>query len=253
MRSSRPERAPAAAGRDRGAPLIPLRDDNPSELRPVVSVALIIACVVVFLWQAGLDARGLERAFLSLGAIPAVLTGDVRLHEQLARVPAWLSVFTSMFVHGGWLHLAGNMLYLWIFGDNVEDAFGHLRFAAFYGSCGAVAVAAQVMPDPHSQLPMVGASGAVSGVLGAYLMLYPRARVLVAIPLGLYVDVRRLPAVIVLVLWFAIQLVSSLLGDGREGVAFRAHVGGFIAGMLLTPFLRRPGILLFRYTRLERQ
>ena len=252
MRSSWPERA-QAAGSDRGTPLIPLRDDNPSELRPVVSVALLVVCVVVFLWQAGLDARGLERVFFSLGAIPAVLTGDVRLDPQLVRVPAWLSVFTSMFVHGGWFHLAGNMLYLWIFGDNVEDAFGHLRFAAFYAACGAMAVAAQVMPDPHSQVPMVGASGAVSGVLAAYLLLYPRARVLVAIPLGFYLDVRRLPAVIVLVLWFVIQLASSLLGDGREGVAFRAHVGGFVAGMLLTPVLRRPGIPLFRYTRIERQ
>lgn len=232
--------------------MIPLRDDNPSELSAVVCVALIVACVTVFLWQAGLDARAFERVFLSLGAIPAVLTGDVRLEPQLVRVPVWLSVFTSMFLHGGWLHLAGNMLYLWIFGDNVEDAFGHVRFAAFYAACGAVAVAAQVMPDPHSPVPMVGASGAVSGVLGAYLMLYPRARVLVAIPLGFYLDVRRLPAVLVLVLWFVVQLASSLLGDGREGVAFRAHVGGFVAGMLLAPFLRRPGIPLFRYTRLER-
>jgi membrane associated rhomboid family serine protease len=233
--------------------VIPLKDDNPSELKPVVAVALIVACVSVFLWQSGLDGPAIEHAFLALGAIPAVLSGDLRLEPQFVWVPAWATVLTSMFLHGGWLHLGGNMLYLWIFGDNVEDAFGHFRFAAFYAVCGAAAVAAQVMPAPHSQVPMVGASGAISGVLGAYLLLYPRARILVAIPLGLYLDVRRLPAIVVLALWFVMQLVSSLLGGGHEGIAFRAHVGGFVAGLALAPWLRRPGVPLLRYTRMERR
>ncbi len=232
--------------------MIPLRDDNPSELRPAVSRTFIAICVVVFLWQLGLDAAALQHAFLSLGAVPALLTGDARLEPGFTRVPAWATVLTSMFLHGGWLHLGGNMLYLWIFGDNVEDALGHFRFAVFYVICGVAAVAAQVLPEPQSQVPMVGASGAISGVLGAYLLLYPRARVLVAIPLGLYLDVRRLPALLVLILWFLVQLASSLLGAGHEGVAFRAHIGGFVAGLMLAPFLRRPGIALFRHTRLER-
>ena len=232
--------------------MIPLRDDNPSELRPIVSITMIVACVVVFLWELGLDAAALQHAFLSLGAVPALLTGDARLEAGLARMPVWATVLTSMFLHGSWLHLGGNMLYLWIFGDNVEDAFGHLRFAIFYVVCGVAAVTAQVLPEPQSQVPMVGASGAISGVLGAYLLLYPRARVLVAIPLGWYLDVRHLPALLVLILWFVIQLVSSLPGDGQVGIAFRAHIGGFVAGLVLAPFLRRQGVALFRHTRLER-
>ena len=252
MRSSGPPRPAHVISREHGAPVIPLRDDNPSELRPLVCVVLIAVCGGVFLWQLGLDAGALQRAFVALGAVPAVLTGELRLEPQFVAVPAWASVLTSMFLHGGWLHLAGNMLYLWIFGDNVEDAFGHFRFTLFYAVCGAAAVAAQVMPEPHSQVPMVGASGAISGVLGAYLLLYPRARILVAIPLGCYLDVRRLPAVLVLALWFAIQLLSTLSDGGAGRIAFRAHLGGFIAGLVLAPWLRRPGVPLLRHTRMER-
>jgi membrane associated rhomboid family serine protease len=151
-----------------------------------------------------------------------------------------------MFLHGGWMHLIGNMLYLWIFGNNVEDAMGHARFLAFYVLCGAAAVFAQALPAPDSTIPMIGASGAISGVLGAYLLLYPHARVLVLIPLGAFSRLVYLPAMVVLGFWFALQLLSTLLADPNQpGVAFGAHAGGFVAGMLLIPLFKRRGVPLF--------
>jgi membrane associated rhomboid family serine protease len=145
-----------------------------------------------------------------------------------------------MFMHGGWMHLIGNMLYLWIFGDNVEDSMGHARFLVFYLLCGIAAVLAQALPDPSSIVPMVGASGAISGVLGAYLLLYPLARVLVVIPLGFILQTMRIPAGIVLLLWFGLQLLSNAMQSaGQGGVAFRAHIGGFVAGMILIPLFKQ--------------
>ena len=220
--------------------MIPLHDDNPTDLTPVVTVAFMVLCILVFAWQLTLGEHG-QRAILQFGVIPAVLLGDARLAPDLVAVPAWGTVFTSMFMHGGWMHLIGNMLYLWIFGNNVEDAMGHGRFVLFYMLCGIAAVYAQVLPDPESTIPMIGASGAISGVLGAYLLLYPRARVLVVIPLGIVVYPLRIPAAIVLLLWFGMQLVSSWVsGDQQGGVAFGAHIGGFIMGVALIPFFRKP-------------
>lgn len=218
--------------------MIPLRDDNPTRTTPFVSYALIAACVVVFLWQAALGPR-MEAAIYAFGLIPDVLLGDARLPPDVAVVPAWLTVFTSMFLHGGWMHLIGNMLYLWIFADNVEDRLGHGRFVVFYLLCGVAAAMAQALPDPGSQVPMVGASGAISGVLGAYLLMYPRAHVLVLIPLGVFTQLVRLPALVVLGLWFVLQLVSEALAADGAGVAFRAHIGGFVAGLALLPVFRR--------------
>jgi membrane associated rhomboid family serine protease len=224
--------------------MIPLRDENPVSSTPVVTWALLAACVLVFLWQMSLGAPGFNRAIFSLGVIPAVLFGHAQLPPEIALVPPAATVVTSMFLHGGWMHLAGNMLYLWIFGDNIEDRMGSGRFALFYLVCGTAAVFAQSLPAPTSPVPMIGASGAVSGVLGAYLLLFPRTRVLVLVPIGFILKVIRLPAVWVLGLWFAIQLISSLLApaDGG-GIAFRAHLGGFAAGLLLAPLFllgRRP-------------
>jgi membrane associated rhomboid family serine protease len=224
--------------------MIPLRDENPVSSTPVVTWALLAACVLVFLWQMSLGAPGFNRAIFSLGVIPAVLFGHAQLPPEIALVPPAATVVTSMFLHGGWMHLAGNMLYLWIFGDNIEDRMGPARFVLFYLVCGTAAVFAQSLPAPESPVPMIGASGAVSGVLGAYLLLFPRTRVLVLVPIGFILKVIRLPAVWVLGLWFAIQLISSLLApaDGG-GIAFRAHLGGFAAGLLLAPLFllgRRP-------------
>lgn len=225
--------------------MIPLRDDNPSGTPQVVTIVFIVMCVLVFLWQLSFGAQGGQRIVYALGVVPAVLLGQGQLPPELSLVSPWMTVFTSMFMHGGWMHLIGNMLYLWIFGDNVEDSMGHGRFVVFYLLCGIAAVLAQALPDPSSQIPMVGASGAISGVLGAYLLLYPHARVLVAIPLGFFLHTMRIPAGLVLVLWFGLQLLSSAMAQpGQGGVAFRAHIGGFIAGMILIPIFKQRRVRL---------
>jgi len=225
--------------------MIPLRDDNPSELKPVVTVSLLAGIVLVFLWQLTLGPRGGQAAVYAFGLIPSVLFGTQQLPPELDIVPPTVTVFTSMFLHGGWMHLIGNGLYLWIFGDNVEDAMGHARFLVFYLACGVAAALAQAIPDPTSQLPMIGASGAISGVLGAYLLLYPHARVLVGIPFGFYLHTLHMPAGVVLLLWFGLQFLSNLMAaPGSGGVAFRAHIGGFVAGMVLVGLFKRRGVRL---------
>jgi len=227
--------------------MIPIKDDNPTERPAYVTVALIVLCVLAFLWQQSHSPEAQQRIAYSLGVIPAVLLGGKELPPQLALVPAELTIVTSMFLHGGWLHLIGNMLYLWIFGNNVEDAMGRGRFIVFYLVCGVVAALAQALPSPGSTLPMIGASGAVAGVLGAYLLLHPRARVTVVIPLGFLLYPVVWPAVVVLGLWFLLQIGSSLMMAGQEGgVAWFAHVGGFVAGMALIPLFRRKGVPLWR-------
>jgi|SRR5436190_13753088 len=213
--------------------MIPLRDDNPTRTWPVVTVALIVLCSLVFLWQLSLSTNGQQQAAYLFGFIPAVVFGNAQLEGQW--IPAGATIITSMFLHGGWLHLIGNMLYLWIFGDNIEDRLGRGRFVAFYLLCGAVAALGQGLADARSEVPMIGASGAISGVLGAYLVLYPRAKVLVLVPLLIFITTVRVPALVVLGIWFAGQLLSSLAaapGSGG-GVAFAAHVGGFVAGVVL--------------------
>lgn len=227
--------------------MIPLKDDNPSRhYRPYVSNTLIGLCLLVFLWQFSLEPRAAQIAVYAFGAIPAVLSGQARLPAEMAMVPPLLTVITSMFLHGGWLHLIGNMLYLWIFGDNVEDSMGHVRFLLFYLICGAVAVGAQALPAPESTIPMIGASGAISGMLGAYLLLHPKANVLVFIPLGFFSRLIRVPAMLVLGFWFVLQLVSELGAPEGGGVAFRAHIGGFLAGMALIPLFKGRRVQLFR-------
>jgi membrane associated rhomboid family serine protease len=226
--------------------LIPYRDENPMRIVPLVTYSVLLACLIVFVWQSTLPVVAQQRAILSLGLIPAVLFGHAALPPMLDVVPPTATIFTSMFLHGGIMHLAGNMLFLWIFSDNVEEALGHVRFALFYALCGVAAALAQALPDVSSQIPMIGASGAVSGVLGAYLLLYPHARVVLMAPVGFSLRPVKLPAIVVLGFWFLLQLVSSLLVGGEGGgVAFRAHLGGFVAGMFLVTLLR-PGRLLQR-------
>jgi membrane associated rhomboid family serine protease len=230
--------------------MIPLRDDNPSGSKPIVTITFVIICVLVFLWEFSLGAEGGQRAVYALGVIPAVLLGGAQLPPELALVPPTATIFTSMFMHGGWMHLIGNMLYLWIFGDNVEDSMGHGRYLVFYFLCGIAAVFAQALPEPNSEIPMVGASGAISGVLGAYVLLHPHAKVLVAIPFGFILHTMRLPAGLVLALWFGLQLLSNTMASGEGGgVAFRAHIGGFVAGMLLVTIFKRRNVRLFAPAR----
>jgi membrane associated rhomboid family serine protease len=234
--------------------VIPLHDDNPSATRPVVTVGILVTCVAVYLWQhLVLSHPEAQRALLSFGLIPAVLTGDAALPPALDVIPSWATVFTSMFMHGGFWHLAGNLLFLWVFGNNIEDAMGHGRFLVFYLLCGIAAVAAQVLPNPASEVPMVGASGAISGVLGAYLLLFPRARVLLGVPLGfVLVQIGRFPAMWVLAVWFLMQLGMATLAasrassEGDGGIAFGAHIGGFIAGLALVAFFKRRHVPLWR-------
>ena len=183
---------------------------------------------------------------LALGVTPATLLGDARLPPELYLVPPVATVFSSMFLHGGFMHLAGNMLYLWIFGNNVEDSMGHVRFVIFYLLCGVAAALAQAWPNPDSTIPMIGASGAISGVLGAYLLLFPRARVLVLIPLGAFSRIVYVPAMFVLGFWFVLQLISTALTEGGQGgVAWGAHIGGFVAGMVLIPLFKHRHVRLF--------
>ncbi len=226
--------------------MIPLHDDNPTSLTPFVTVGLIAACVAVFLWQVTLPPEASVQAVYAYGMIPAVLFGEHELPPEVAAIPAELSVVTSMFLHGGWMHLIGNMLYLWIFGNNVEDAMGHLRFIAFYLLCGLAAALAQAFQDLGSTVPMIGASGAIGGVLGAYVLLYPQARVLVLVPLGFFFYTLRIRALYVLGFWFVLQFLQSAMTAGQQGgVAYWAHIGGFVAGMVLILPFRRKGFPLF--------
>lgn len=226
--------------------MFPISDDNSEPGTPIVTWAIIAACVAVFFWQYSLPPGAAELAVYQFGLIPGVLFGTTEMTD--APVPAWATVITSMFMHGGLAHLGGNMLYLWIFGDNIELAMGRLRFIVFYVVCGVAAALTHSLMVPASTVPLVGASGAISGVLGAYLLLYPRGRVRVLfLPLPIII-VRTfyVPAIVVLGLWFVIQVVSGLASPVEEaGVAFWAHVGGFVAGMVLVPFFKRRDVPLF--------
>jgi membrane associated rhomboid family serine protease len=219
--------------------LIPIKDINPTERFAVVTAFFIVVNVAVFIFELLLG-TGSREAFVEVFAlIPKRLFS----HTAAAApgvLPVGATLFTSMFVHGGLLHVAGNMLYLWIFGNNIEDAMGRMRFVVFYFLCGVIAAYSHVLANASSLTPMIGASGAISGVLGAYLMLYPRARVLTLVMLGFYVRTVELPAMFVLGFWFVLQFLSALVSAGTgEGVAWYAHVGGFVAGIAFIGIFKR--------------
>jgi membrane associated rhomboid family serine protease len=229
---------------------LPLFDDIPTERIPFVTWLIIGFCASVFLWQMTLPPPVGRAAALSFGMVPAVVLGHAALAPDLAVIPPWATLLTSMFLHGGWLHILGNMLFLWIFGDNVEDAMGRLRFVAFYLTCGIAAALTQALMAPDSEMPMIGASGAIAGVLGAYLLLYPRANVRVLVVILLFIRLVNVPAVVVLGLWFLIQLSSAAFTpSSADGVAFWAHVGGFLCGLALLPLFKRAGVPLFGQRR----
>jgi len=206
---------------------IPLRDDNPTTRFPPVTVGLIALNTAIFLVQAAAP-HGLELAALRFGAVPYAVT-HFRSLPEAAAFPPLLTLLTSMFMHGSLLHLGGNMLYLWIFGNNVEDRLGPVRFSLFYLACGLAASLTHIAFQPASRVPMIGASGAIAGVLGAYWLLYPRARVRTFVFLIFFIDVVSIPAGIVLGLWFVLQILNVGMGGG---VAWFAHIGGFLAGIL---------------------
>ncbi|MFZ2494051.1 MAG: rhomboid family intramembrane serine protease [Thermoanaerobaculia bacterium] len=223
--------------------MIPLRDDNPRRTFPFITYALVAINVVAFLWELSLGAA-LQEALFSIAFIPKRfwIAGYWTLD--------FFTIFASMFLHGGLLHIGSNMLYLWIFGDNIEDRLGHGRYLLFYLLCGVAATLAHAFFNPSSAIPAIGASGAIAGVLGAYLILYPHAQVTTVIPIFFFITVRQIPAIIILGFWFVLQLFSGVgsLGvtDAQDvgGVAYFAHIGGFVAGMVL--------ILLFGGTRRPR-
>lgn len=216
--------------------MIPLADDNPTRSTPLVTYILIALCIVVFLWQLSLGPN-VKVAIYALGVIPASLLKGALLPQELRWVSPEITVITSMFLHGGFMHLIGNMLYLWVFGDNIEDILGKPVFIFFYFLCGIVAALSQALPEPSSTIPMIGASGAISGVLGAYMVFFPKRSIRVAIPLGFFLQVLRLPAFVVLIFWFILQLINSSIAGTDGGIAFGAHIGGFIAGVILAPVL----------------
>lgn len=215
--------------------MIPIRDINPTRRFPLITVGLIGLNILVFVFELLLPSEGMLDSFAyTWGLVPSELT-------QLNPV-AFVTVFTSMFIHSGFMHLASNMLYLWVFGDNIEWALGPFRFTIFYFLCGIGAALGQVLVGPRSTIPMIGASGAISGVLGAYLLLYPRVEVETLVFLGYFVRMIRLPALVVLGMWILLQLSSGFLSLGMEamgGVAFFAHIGGFFAGIILVGLFKR--------------
>ncbi len=224
--------------------MIPLRDANPVRRTPIVTIAIIVACVVAFAYRLGTESNasqnGIDELFLRFGLVPAQLTAAWR--EGRIVGDETLAIFTSMFLHVNLIHIVGNLIYLWIFGNNIEDRIGRPGFLLFYLGGGVAAALAQVAIDPNSEVPMVGASGAISAVLGAYIVLFPGARILSLVFLGFFYQLIEVPAIIVLGLWFALQLVDGLgslgLAGAEGGVAFFAHIGGFVAGVAVGILVR---------------
>ncbi|GAB6068173.1 rhomboid family intramembrane serine protease [Methylothermus subterraneus] len=244
--------------------MFPLRDENPTLRTPLATIALIALNALVWAMLQGLGSPlPLLQSLCDWAMIPGELLGYLREGDRIPlgptvecvledRVP-WLTPFASMFMHGSWLHILTNLWFLWIFGDNVEDAMGPLRFLGFYLLCGLAAAAAQVLSDPASSVPMVGASGAIGGVMGAYARLYPHARVENLVPLGFYLTVVAVPAYFMLGYWFLLQILEGLIAPaGQGGVAFWAHAGGFLAGVLLVRPFHRPDFLAERLNQTPR-
>jgi membrane associated rhomboid family serine protease len=227
--------------------MIPLYDRNPTRRFPIVTVGLIVACFIVFGLELTVSMGGgdkaLEEFFFRWGAVPSKITAAFDAGDWFS--PATLGILTSMFLHGGWLHILGNMLYLWIFGNNVEDRLGRVRFLLFYLVGGIAAALAQVVIDPTSSNPLVGASGAIAAALGAYLVLFPGARILSLVFLGFFYQLLEVPALVILGFWFVLQLISGFASLGATtaegGVAFFAHIGGFALGLVVGFLIRAAG------------
>ena len=236
--------------------MFPIRDDNPQVLVPYATLGIIAVNVAVWVFVQGLGAEPmLSGSVCRLGLIPGELLGTLPTGTRIQLGPAsfcelgatsaWHTVISSMFMHGGWFHIIGNMWFLWIFGDNVEDSMGHGRFVVFYLLCGIAAAALQVATNVESPIPMVGASGAIGGVMGAYVLLYPRVHVHMLLVLGFYVTTIAVPAIFMLGYWFLLQVISGIgsLDASGGGVAFWAHIGGFAAGAILVLLFRDPALL----------
>ncbi len=237
--------------------MFPYKDDNPTELTPVITVGIIVFNVLAWIFVQGMGSgESLARSVCELGLIPGEVLGTVRpgtavplgpgLQCIITAEPHWWTVVTSMFMHGGWFHLIGNMWFLWVFGNNIEDSMGHARFIVFYLLSGVVAAATQTFVSPGSVVPMVGASGAISGVLGGYILLYPRVRVHTLVTLGFFVTTVALPAYVMLGYWMLLQILMGTVGALSRvegGIAFWAHIGGFVAGLVTIKLFAKPEFL----------
>jgi membrane associated rhomboid family serine protease len=229
----------------RAAGMIPLSDENPARTRPYATVTIIVLCVLAFFWELALGTRT-DEALAAFGFTPNAFFHPGGAQFVGLGLPEWTTIFTSMFLHAGFLHIGGNMLYLWIFGNNIEDAMGHWKFTLFYLVCGVAAVLTLAAIDPNSHTPIVGASGAISGVLAAYMLLYPRARVHTLLALGIFIYPVWIRAVWVIGFWFVLQLLTAAITPASEpGTAWWAHVGGFAAGLALTPLLKARDVPYF--------
>lgn len=221
--------------------MVPLNDDNPTRIRPYVTWGLIGLNIFIFLYELGLSPQALTQFFQDYAIVPRELTLGLQSGNLSRLLPEILTLFTSQFLHGGFLHLAGNMLFLWVFGNNIEDQLGHVRFLIFYLACGALAGLAQWFFSMDSLIPSLGASGAIAAVLGAYILRFPKARILTLLPLGFFFYMVRIPAVFFLGFWFVQQAFFSLLSlqapsnMSSGGIAYWAHAGGFVFGALLGP------------------
>ncbi len=222
--------------------MVPLRDNNPITITPYVTYGIFIANIAVFVYQLSLPERQLEQFFHVVAMVPCELSGSC---PTIGQLPEWMTLFTSQFLHGGFLHIAGNMLFLWIFGNNIEDRLGHVKYLIFYLGCGALAALAQWFFSQNSGIPSLGASGAIAGIMGAYILRFPHAKVLTLVPLGFFLTTFNLPAYLFLGFWFLQQAffgVASLgvrtnVGMESGGIAYWAHAGGFVFGAVLGPML----------------
>ena len=222
--------------------MVPLKDDNPTTIAPIVVCGLLALNIAIFLYENSLSEQALQQFFNTWAIVPSELTGELS-RQALTPDPEWLTLFTSQFLHGSWLHIGGNMLYLWVFGNNIEDQLGHIKFLVFYLVCGALAGLSQWIFDPASTVPTLGASGAIAGIMGAYIIRFPRAKILTLVPLFIFITTFRIPAIFFLGFWFVQQAFYSAasLGAtadvGSGGVAYLAHAGGFVFGAILGPLL----------------
>ena len=224
---------------------IPLFDDNPTGRWPIVTWMIIACCILIFFYQISLPEIQSLAFILQYATIPAVVTGQAVLPVEYSGLPPSATLISSVFLHGGWMHIAGNMLFLWIYGDNVEERMGHFKFLAFYLICGIVASISHVLISPNDTSPLIGASGAIAGVMGAYLLMFPRAKIRVLVIILVFIRWIYLPAFVVLGSWLLLQIFaapSSLSAEG--GVAYFAHLGGFIAGLALTPLFKKSDTVL---------
>lgn len=219
--------------------MFPLKDDNPTTIKPIVTLSLILLCFIIFFYQLSIGELKNYEFIYEYGMKPKETLNFLSINNCF-------TLFSSMFLHGGFLHLIGNMLFLWIYGNNIEDSMGHIRFLFFYLLCGIAAALLQAIINPSSNIPMIGASGAVSGILSAYLLLFPRAKVSTLVIIIFFITVIRLPAGLLIIIWFLTQLFNASLSDPNSpGVAWFAHIGGFCMGALLIPFFKKEKFKFF--------